>query len=399
MSARAALLRRLGAVASTSGSPAHAAAGSRVSAVSARGAVEGLDARAWTRDGGAHARVDPRYAHGRSIGEDAIASTTSRNDAGAANRRLEGTRTRAPVRPAPARDGMRWTDSGARRTKGFRGYAAAAAGGPSGDGDGSPEDGDGSSSGEAATGDAGDEVYVGSAAAGDVASVDPASLPQDDELPPNLMRPSWLQKKRTREQKGSYEGFLTEIDSYSEFEPPTGALYNVSDFAAKTVETDPGLLGRVTQDYIDTQKAIYENNGGEKGLSDEAFIQRYNESFELAEEEKEKQIITWEVTMVHEAGGDNDHPLNRKVVMRVSGADLQRETGLSTEALAYMWEICGPRYDAKKDELRVVCSRSRNREHNRQWCLKVLYDLIMEGNREFPSESYRFTPEGPVEPS
>jgi nucleolar MIF4G domain-containing protein 1 len=159
------------------------------------------------------------------------------------------------------------------------------------------------------------------------------------------------------------------------------------------------LLGRVTQDYIDTQKAIYENNGGEKGLSDEAFIQRYNESFELAEEEKEKQIITWEVTMVHEAGGDNDHPLNRKVVMRVSGADLQRETGLSTEALAYMWEICGPRYDAKKDELRVVCSRSRNREHNRQWCLKVLYDLIMEGNREFPSESYRFTPEGPVEPS
>ena len=46
MSARAALLRRLGAVASTSGSPAHAAAGSRVSAVSARGALEGLDARA-----------------------------------------------------------------------------------------------------------------------------------------------------------------------------------------------------------------------------------------------------------------------------------------------------------------------------------------------------------------
>jgi len=27
-----------------------------------------------------------------------------------------------------------------------------------------------------------------------------------------------------------------------------------------------------------------------------------------------------------------------------------------------------------------------------------LYDLIMEGNREYPSDSYRFTPEGPVEP-
>ena len=398
MSARAALLRRLGAVACTSGSPAHAAAGSRVSAVSARGAVGGLDAGASPRDGNAHARLDRRYAHGRSIGEDAIASTTARDDAGAAIRRLEGTETRASARPPPARDGMRWTDSGARRTTGFRGYAAAASGGASGDGDGDAWDaGD---AGDATTGDdARGEVNVGSAAAGDVSSVDPESLPQDDELPPHLMRPSWLQKKRTRKQKGSYEGFLTEIDSYPEFEPPTGALYNVSDFAAKTVETDPGLLDRFTQNYIDTQKAIYENAGGERGLSDEAFIERYNESFELAEAEKETQIITWEVTMVHEAGGDNDHPLNRKVVMRVSGADLQRETGVSDEALAYMWEICGPRYDARKDELRVVCSRSRNREHNRQWCLKVLYDLIMEGNREFPSESYRFTPEGPVEPS
>ena len=392
MSARAALLRRLGAVASTSGSPAHAAAGSRVSAVTARSAVEGIDAGVSTRDGNAYAVVDRSFAHGRSIGGDAIASTAARDDSGAANRRLEGTETRASVRPVPARDGARLTDFGARRTAGLRGYAAAASGGASGDGD--------ASSGDATTGeDAGDEVHVGSAAAGDVASVDPESLPRDDELPPHLMRPSWLQKKRTRKQKGSYEGFLTEIDSYPEFEPPTGALYNVSDFAAKTVETDPGLLRRFTQNYIEAQKAIYENNGGETGLSDDAFIQKYNASFEIAEEEKEKQIITWEVTMVHEAGGDDDHPLNRKVVMRVSGADLQRETGVSDEALAYMWEICGPRYDAKKDELRVVCSRSRNREHNRQWCLKVLYDLIMEGNREFPSESYRFTPEGPVEPS
>ena len=396
MSARTALLRRLGAVASTSGSPAHAAAGSRVSAVSARGAVEVLDAKASTRDGDGYARVDRRFAHGRSIGEGAIASSTARDDASAANRRLEGTETRASVRPVPARDVMRWMDSGARPAAGFRGYAAAASGSASRDGDASSED---AATGEVAGNDADDEVNVGSAAAGDVASVDPESLPQDDELPAHLMRPSWLQKKRTRKQKGSYEGFLTEIDSYPEFEPPTGALYNVSDFAAKTVETDPGMLKRLTQNYVDAQKAIYENNGGETGLSDEAFIQRYNASFEVAEEEKEKQIITWEVTMVHEAGGDDDHPLNRKVVMRVSGADLQRETGVSDEALAYMWEICGPRYDAKKDELRIVCSRSRNREHNRQWCLKVLYDLIMEGNREFPSESYRFTPEGPVEPS
>jgi hypothetical protein len=33
-----------------------------------------------------------------------------------------------------------------------------------------------------------------------------------------------------------------------------------------------------------------------------------------------------------------------------------------------------------------------------QWCLKVLYDLIGEGNKEFPSAKYCFTPEGPKEP-
>ena len=87
--------------------------------------------------------------------------------------------------------------------------------------------------------------------------------------------------------------------------------------------------------------------------------------------------------MVHEAAGDTT-PLNRKVTMRVNTKDLQRETGLSEEALQYVKDICGPRYDAKKDEIKIVCTRSRNREHNRQWCLKVLYDLIMEGNREFP---------------
>ena len=158
MSARAALLRRLGAVASTSGSPAHAAAGSRVSAVTARSAVEGIDAGVSTRDGNAYAVVDRSFAHGRSIGGDAIASTAARDDSGAANRRLEGTETRASVRPVPARDGARLTDFGARRTAGFRGYAAAASGGASGDGD--------ASSGDATTGeDAGDEVHVGSAAA------------------------------------------------------------------------------------------------------------------------------------------------------------------------------------------------------------------------------------------
>ena len=47
----------------------------------------------------------------------------------------------------------------------------------------------------------------------------------------------------------------------------------------------------------------------------------------------------------------------------------------------YVKEICGKRFNEKKNEIRIVCTRSRNREHNRQWCLKVLYDLIAEARR------------------
>jgi hypothetical protein len=300
----------------------------------------------------------------------------------------------------------RWNETANRQGAGFRGYAAA---GDGGDGTTWDDAAEGSADDvvletaeeSTSSGDSGNDAalpYVGSASAGDLLSVDPTVLPSDDVLPPHLMRPSWLQKKRTRKQKGSYEGFLTEIDSYPDFEPPGGALYNISDFAHKTVESDAGLLKQFTSSYIDEQRKIYENRGGTAGLSDEDFIERYNESFAKTDTETAGEIITWEVVMVHEAGGENDHPLNRKVVMKVGGKDLQKETGISDEALAYVVDICGSRYDAKKDVLKIVCSRSRNREHNRQWCLKVLYDLIMEGNREFPSDSYSFSPEGPVEP-
>ncbi len=175
-------------------------------------------------------------------------------------------------------------------------------------------------------------------------------------------------------------------------------MYDNSDFAQRSVESDAGVVRRCTSSYMDGQRKRDEDRGGTAGISDEDFSERYNESFAKTDTETAGEIITWEVVMVHEAGGENDHPLNRKVVMKVGGKDLQKETGISDEALAYVVDICGSRYDAKKDVLKIVCSRSRNREHNRQWCLKVLYDLIMEGNREFPSDSYSFSPEGPVEP-
>jgi hypothetical protein len=125
----------------------------------------------------------------------------------------------------------------------------------------------------------------------------------------------------------------------------------------------------------------------------------YEKDFEISEEEQKRHILYWETSQVIEAGGSaNDHPLNRKVTLTVRLKALQRETGLSDEALEYIKDICGKRFDNKRNLIKIVCTRSRNREHNRQWCLKVLYDLIEEGNREYPSKTFCFTPEGPKEP-
>ena len=84
-----------------------------------------------------------------------------------------------------------------------------------------------------------------------------------------------LRKKRNRKEKGSYEGFITEIDTYEDFDPPGGNLYNVADFKAETIESSPAALDAFSRKYMDTQKALYAANGGEEGISDEEFLERY----------------------------------------------------------------------------------------------------------------------------
>ena len=102
---------------------------------------------------------------------------------------------------------------------------------------------------------------AGSSPSPEGSTVDPESLPPDDVLPPHLMRPSWLRKKRNRKEKGSYEGFITEIDTYEDFDPPGGNLYNVADFKAETIESSPAALDAFSRKYMDTQKALYAGRG------------------------------------------------------------------------------------------------------------------------------------------
>ena len=93
--------------------------------------------------------------------------------------------------------------------------------------------------------------------------------------------------------------------------------------------------------------------------------------------------------MVLEAGGTQDHGLNKKVSLKVNVDALMKETGLSEEAMDYIKAICGKRFLKKTNEIRIVCRRYADREHNRQWCLRALYELIEEGQKEFPSGGFK----------
>lgn len=304
-----------------------------------------------------------------------------------------------------------------------RGFAAAAA-----DGDGDAANGDdrhgddetnaGSTTGVKTGGD--EEGGAGTrrqgdgegADEGDGASVEEEVDPEGADVPTEMITPSWLRKRVNRAEKGSYEGMQTEIDSYDTLKlGRDGDLYNLREFSKITEDFTDDDIKAWCEQYLEHERQMYiAHGGGDPNISMEEFNRVMEKEFEVPPEEKKKHILNWEVHTVMEAVGPSDHPLNRKVTLRVKLKDLQRETGLSDEALEYIKDICGKRYVEEKVRgghnsrkstrklIKIVCTRSRNREHNRQWCLKVLYDLIEEGNKEFPSPNYRFTPEGPKEP-
>ena len=177
------------------------------------------------------------------------------------------------------------------------------------------------------------------------------------------------------------QGFLTEIDSY-----PTRNdirdLYNMREWVEASLEESYAEVEALADKLIKTMEQ------GEK------LREKYGDvvpggNFEI--EEDPDAVLTWTSEFVMEPGDVQEHPLNWKVSVEVKLSELQRVTGLSDEAIEYVKLLVDKRYNPTQDVLRIVCRRNENREHNSQWCLKVLYDLIQEANREYPSESYQFT--------
>ena len=191
------------------------------------------------------------------------------------------------------------------------------------------------------------------------------------------------QRRPTRRDKGSYDGFLTEIDSYPTRKDERD-LYNMSEWVEASLEESKEQAAALVDQIVAGLKQTEEFEG------------KYGDLFAKSDADapEEDQILTWTSEFVLEPGDKQEHPLNWKVSLSVKLGELQRVTGLSDEALEYIKLLVDKRYNPKQDLLRIVCRRSNNREHNRQWCLKVLYDLIQEGNREYPSDSYHFKGDG-----
>lgn len=188
------------------------------------------------------------------------------------------------------------------------------------------------------------------------------------------------QRRPTRRDKGSYEGFITEIDSYPNRDDEVRDVYNAREWVETSIEESM----KETEELIDRML---------DGLNtSKEWMEKYSDVMpsNIDEEGDPDAVLTWTSEFVLEPGEKQEHPLNWKVSVTVKMSDLQRVTGLSDEAIEYIKLLVNKRYDGKQDTLRIVCRRNNNREHNRQWCLKVLYDLIQEGNREYPSDSYTF---------
>ena len=98
--------------------------------------------------------------------------------------------------------------------------------------------------------------------------------------------------------------------------------------------------------------------------------------------EAASRVLTWRTRIILSAGHDQRHPLSSKVECTLSLGELAREVGLSPEGVALIKLLCGPRYTAGTDTLRLVSQRYYTREDNRRDLLRIVDELIDEASTE-----------------
>jgi hypothetical protein len=98
-----------------------------------------------------------------------------------------------------------------------------------------------------------------------------------------------------------------------------------------------------------------------------------------------RRIIRWQIRHVFAVGVTEGHPANRKVKAWVHLRELQREYGLTDDALRHIAAICGPRYNPGSGEVKLTADRYPHREANRAHILRIIDDLVAEGHRRHPA--------------
>ena len=99
-----------------------------------------------------------------------------------------------------------------------------------------------------------------------------------------------------------------------------------------------------------------------------------------------RRILEWEFRfLIGDGAGEEAHPYNHKVRLRVRLADLQEDKGLTDEAAAYLAKLCGPRYDAATGVVLLTSDRFASRVSNHRHLVGILDKLVAEARRVFPS--------------
>ena len=155
------------------------------------------------------------------------------------------------------------------------------------------------------------------------------------------------------------------------FSSHKGPIYNTRDIVA------PAGQLMATGPFTEVLQQRRELPPGFELQTGDALPAEFAEPYEGA-----SRVLTWRTRIILSAGHDQRHPLSSKVEVTLVLAELAREIGLSPEGVALIKLLCGPRYTAGTDTLRLVSQRYYTREDNRRDLLRIVDELIDEAAKE-----------------
>lgn len=188
-------------------------------------------------------------------------------------------------------------------------------------------------------------------------------------------------KRPTRAEKGSWvgqHGLIDEVVENAPIWPENVPMYDAQGQA-------PFLFDMVNP--------VFEHYKEMKVVDPEAFdlLLSVGTVDDPPPREGSGKIVEWEINVVFDMNKHTGepHPLNKKAKCRVYLRDLQREFNLSDGALQHIALICGPRYNPDKGLLTLTSEKYGEREENRLTIVEMLSELVKEGQRAYPSNTFK----------